>query len=491
MPRTCFVIMPFSSTESCTEGEWDWIFENMFKPAVEGAGLEYKCRRSVATRGNLVASILQDLDDAYVVLADLTDHNANVFYELGVRHSLRDRSILVAQKSEDIPFDLQAYAYHAYDWKTEEGRAELAKKLSQLLAEIDTNPERPDNPVSDFLGRTRELTTAPTPVTVSPQEVAFAQSLVGPSAEGLDAVGFAKQLARNSVSQAANTVFRLTNAQLQPLMQQTVGVLNQREFPSTIQQTEVPQLAKQFISEVEPLVQKIEQFVVATAEEGWQPGALLGLRFAGKWISVTELRSSGRSIKLAQGVPALLAWRMLLLSGAKALAEEALNILGVILRESIEVEYLGGKFSNRSLIQRHDLFHSEVFLGHAGQALDYIASLWDSQSQLQEFFPSKEEYHFATAKFLMVVALASPPDEYGHSLYPGYAWFPEANRAMSSLCSRLSTSQLYLEGIAQAIGETGASLRKSWSERVGRLNTLVSDSQHHGRGVKFPDSIDA
>jgi len=214
MPRTCFVIMPFSSTESCTEGEWDWIFENMFKPAVEGAGLEYECRRSVATRGNLVASILQDLDDAYVVLADLTDHNANVFYELGVRHSLRDRSILVAQKSEDIPFDLQAYAYHAYDWKTEEGRAELAKKLSQLLAEIDTNPKRPDNPVSDFLGRTRELTTATTPVTVSPQEVAFAQSLVGPSAEGLDAVGFAKQLARNGVSQAANTVFRLTNAQL-------------------------------------------------------------------------------------------------------------------------------------------------------------------------------------------------------------------------------------------------------------------------------------
>lgn len=98
MPRTCFVIMPFSSTESCTEDEWDWIFENMFKPAVEGAGLEYECRRSVATRGNLVASILQDLDDAYVVLADLTDHNANVFYELGVRHSLRDRSILVAQK---------------------------------------------------------------------------------------------------------------------------------------------------------------------------------------------------------------------------------------------------------------------------------------------------------------------------------------------------------------------------------------------------------
>lgn len=55
MPRTCFVIMPFSTTASCTKEEWTWIFKNVFKPAVEGAGLDYGCRRSVATRGNIVA----------------------------------------------------------------------------------------------------------------------------------------------------------------------------------------------------------------------------------------------------------------------------------------------------------------------------------------------------------------------------------------------------------------------------------------------------
>lgn len=490
MPRTCFVIMPFSNTVSCTEDEWNQIFEKVFKPAIENSGLEYECRRSVATRGNIVASILQELSDAYVVLADLTDRNANVFYELGVRHTLKDRTILLAQKKEDIPFDLLAYAYHVYDWKTDKGRAELAEKLTQLLAEIDSNPERPDNPVSDFLGRTYEPTPEPIPVTVSPQEAAYAQSLAGSSAKGLDAIEFARRLSRGDVSQAARIVFRLTHAELRPLMQQTIRELNQREVPSAIQQPKVPQLAQEFISAVEPLVQKVEQFVVATVEEGWQPGVLLGLKFAGKWISITELRSNGRFIKLAQGLPALLAWRMLLLSGAKALAEETFNILDIIIREPIEVEHLGGRFSNRSLIQRHDLFHPDVFLGHAGQALDYIASLWDSQTQLQEFFTSKEEYHLSVAKFLMVVALAAPSDEYGHSLYPGYAWFPEANRAMSSLCSRLKESQVYLEGIARAIGETGDSIKKSWPERVKPLNTLVSESQHRGRGVQFPDSID-
>ncbi len=189
-------------------------------------------------------------------------------------------------------------------------------------------------------------------------------------------------------------------------------------------------------------------------------------------------------------MPALLAWRMLLLSGAKAVAGEAFDILGIIIREPIEVERLGGRFSNRPLIQRHDLFFPEAFLGHAGQGVNHIASLWDREIHLNEFFDTREEYHFEMAKFLMVVALAALPDEYGHSPYPSYAWFPEANRAMSSLCSHLKASPRYLEGIAQAMGETGVSLRESWSRRVIPLNTTVSESQLLGHGVKFPASID-
>ena len=66
MPRLCFVIMPFSATQSCSEEEWTRIFETLLKPAVEGAGLDYECKRSAATRGNLVAAIIRDLNDARV-----------------------------------------------------------------------------------------------------------------------------------------------------------------------------------------------------------------------------------------------------------------------------------------------------------------------------------------------------------------------------------------------------------------------------------------
>src|SRR4051794_21138721 len=112
MARTCFVIMPFSTTPSCTEDQWTDIFQTLFKPAVEGAELGYECRRSTATRGNIVGTIIQELNDSYVVIADLTDRNPNVFYELGVRHALKDRTIILSQDRDHIPFDLLGYANH-------------------------------------------------------------------------------------------------------------------------------------------------------------------------------------------------------------------------------------------------------------------------------------------------------------------------------------------------------------------------------------------
>ena len=90
---------------------------------------------------------------------------------------------------------------------------------------------------------------------------------------------------------------------------------------------------------------------------------------------------------------------------------------------------------------------------------------------------------------LCTLTLATPPDDFGHTLYPGYRLFPEARRATSSLCSRLAQSATYLEAIAQALGESAAHFRESWSERV-RLANNVELGIRAGR-LRFPDSIDA
>ena len=116
--RSCFVIMPFSNTRSCRQDEWTTIFQELIRPAVEESGLGFTCRRSDTVTGNVIRDILMDLHAANVVIADLTDQRANVMYELGVRHALATRTIMIAQRSKDIPSDLKSYKYYIYDWKT-------------------------------------------------------------------------------------------------------------------------------------------------------------------------------------------------------------------------------------------------------------------------------------------------------------------------------------------------------------------------------------
>jgi hypothetical protein len=154
--KKCFVIMPFSDTPSCTEDEWTKIFVSIIKPAVEGSRLSYQCERSTAGRENLIKGILRSLSDSEVVIADLTDSNPNVFYELGVRHTLMRPTILIAQGKEHIPSDLIQYPTVFYSYKSPESIEELKlkefkSKIKNKLRDIEDNPEISDSPVCDFL----------------------------------------------------------------------------------------------------------------------------------------------------------------------------------------------------------------------------------------------------------------------------------------------------------------------------------------------------
>jgi len=482
--------MPFSKTGSCTKDNWTWIFEKVFKPAVEGTGLDYECRRSSATRGNIVGAILRDLKDSYVVLADLTDRNANVFYELGVRHTLKDRSILLAQKREDIPSDLQAYAYHVYDWKTPEGIKELADRMRGLLAEIDDKPERPDNPVSDFLQVQHRVEAEPVPEIASPTEVIVAQPLVGTAAEGIDIRKLVKGLVERGRPQEAKTIMRLTKAELIPLENQVVKSLNERGDSGSIQKDEIFVKAKEYISEVEPITRNIEDFGLSCTQEGWKPGVEIIQKLSGDLISISESPRDGHGIRFAKGAPSLMAWRMLCLCGAKALEEDEFDLVRYILREPIEVEEATGIFSHRSLIERRDLFFPEAFLGYANFPMQYMDELWDDNPHLQAYFNSKESYQFAVAKFFILLVLAASPDEDGRPLYPGYRLLKQASRAMSWLTSRIFSSPDYLEEIARAIGVSSADLKKDWTERTKLINSV--DSGEHRpwiRAVSFPENF--
>lgn len=487
MPRTCFVIMPFSKTKSCTEDEWTNIFNDLFKPIIENAGLGYQCRRSVANRGNIVAGIIRDLNDVYLVVADLTDRNANVFYELGVRHSLKNRTILLAQNRDDIPFDLEAYANHVYDWRSEDGRAALKQKLTELLVEVDSNPDRSDNPVSDFLQPTSPP-VVDVPPAPQPSEIAEAQSLIGPRAEGLDAVALVRRLATQTSPRGLSVIARLTEAESEKAFQTVFSApdLNPTEGRS-LPEAQVFDFCVPIVQRFEPYVAKVEQFVLESVQQGWQPGLELGVRIAGRWISISQ-RPTVSMLRPVKGTPQLLAWRLLILSGARALADEAFDLVRLVLAHPIEEERPNAAISHRPLFQRRDLFWPEAFLGNANHGIRYLKECWSRTPYLHDYFGTEEEYHISIGQFLMVVALAasSAPET---ELYPGYRLLPHATQAMARLCGRIAAYDRYCEGIAQALNTNCTELKGTWNERVQAANNAKTGGWDVG--VRFPARLGA
>jgi CheY-like chemotaxis protein len=149
MAKRCFVIMPFSTTsEKRTTAYWDSFFFSFVKPSVEKFG--YSCKRSSAQPANIMKELLRELYEADLVLAVLTDLNANVWYELGIRHALRKGTIMMIEEGQKLPFDISQYGLVLYQDNIV-GASAFEEKLKSFIGKIETN-QPVDSPVIEFLG---------------------------------------------------------------------------------------------------------------------------------------------------------------------------------------------------------------------------------------------------------------------------------------------------------------------------------------------------
>ena len=99
MKPHAFVAMPFG-TKPGPDGkpiDFNRIYVEFFKPALEAAGCEVFRADEEPAAGDIRADMFQELLVADLVLADLTLDNPNVWYELGVRHALRARGVVLVQ----------------------------------------------------------------------------------------------------------------------------------------------------------------------------------------------------------------------------------------------------------------------------------------------------------------------------------------------------------------------------------------------------------
>ena len=110
---SAFVVRPFGVKDGI---DFERVHAELIVPALEAVHLEGNTTDVMARAGNIRVDMFELLLLADIVIADISIHNANVYYELGVRHALRDRhTILIHSARHDVPFDLRTDRYLPYD----------------------------------------------------------------------------------------------------------------------------------------------------------------------------------------------------------------------------------------------------------------------------------------------------------------------------------------------------------------------------------------
>lgn len=140
-------ICPLSKAESETRKRSDDIMHNVIEPIAKE--LNYRVERADKKHGSLIMSdIILMLRKADIVIADLTELNPNVFYELGLREATKGKCINIINDdsdSEEIPFDLGytraiKYKYNNKNFSPYEASNQLREELKQRILNLMDKP---------------------------------------------------------------------------------------------------------------------------------------------------------------------------------------------------------------------------------------------------------------------------------------------------------------------------------------------------------------
>ncbi|MFX0098068.1 MAG: hypothetical protein ACFFCS_00695 [Candidatus Hodarchaeota archaeon] len=120
-----FMLMPFDL-------KLTQVYNDYIKQPLEEMGLKVERADDIYTPSHIMADIWMQINKAEIVIAELTGRNPNVFYELGIAHSLRKYTILITQDLEDVPFDLTSLRIIDYKYEPD-GFKELTEKIKVYI----------------------------------------------------------------------------------------------------------------------------------------------------------------------------------------------------------------------------------------------------------------------------------------------------------------------------------------------------------------------
>jgi hypothetical protein len=211
--RLCFMVMPF---RSALNKVYDAVEE-----ITEYCGLI--CLRADKIHGprRITGDIWTNIKQSRFLIADLTNRNANVFYEVGVAHALGKTVILLAQKKSDVPFDVHDIRYIQYNPDDIETlRRNLIDSIKSCISTIPTNWNRRFYPPG-WNGPYIKITSLESPSSISidqPFEIILkARNTGGVANQGYFSVSFPNGMIKDlQIESDADSIERKVGKKYQP-----------------------------------------------------------------------------------------------------------------------------------------------------------------------------------------------------------------------------------------------------------------------------------
>lgn len=152
--KACLYISPIGDEGSDTRRHADLFLGSLVIPAMEELELNVKRADQIDHAGMITGVVMEWLDKAKLVVADLSMLNPNVFYELALRHAKRKPLVCLIRKADKLPFDINQIGVvvvdntdlYSYVPQMESYRSQIAAKARRAIED----PDAVGNPLLSF-----------------------------------------------------------------------------------------------------------------------------------------------------------------------------------------------------------------------------------------------------------------------------------------------------------------------------------------------------
>ncbi|MBE7058082.1 MAG: nucleoside 2-deoxyribosyltransferase [Ruminococcaceae bacterium] len=149
--RKCFVVCPIGEEGTEVRTNSDKLLKYIIAPVCEMCGFEAERIDKRNDANSITQSIIEALDNADLVIADITGHNPNVFYEMGYRARTKKPMIHLRRKGENLPFDITAIRTFEYDLTDLDSVEEIKDRLKKTIESFQYNEPTNEETQEDVL----------------------------------------------------------------------------------------------------------------------------------------------------------------------------------------------------------------------------------------------------------------------------------------------------------------------------------------------------